>query len=154
MYKLPLLFATGTVVLLAASAPGAGAPRSETFGLRASLDARQEVPGQTVRVAGATGSFVGTVIVTGSGRRISWKLTFSHLSGAATRAQIHYGKRGKAGQIAVGLCAPCKSGTRGTVTVTPKLVREVEQGAAYVNIHTKKNPDGEIRGQIKAVKGY
>ncbi|WP_227378471.1 CHRD domain-containing protein [Haladaptatus halobius] len=31
------------------------------------------------------------------------------------------------------------------------LVRELAQGDAYVNVHTRQNPDGEIRGQIHPV---
>jgi hypothetical protein len=32
------------------------------------------------------------------------------------------------------------------------LVKAVETGKAYVNVHTEKNPNGEIRGQISTVK--
>lgn len=31
----------------------------------------------------------------------------------------------------------------------PDLVREIEMGNAYVNVHTLQNPGGEIRGQIR-----
>lgn len=30
------------------------------------------------------------------------------------------------------------------------LISALEGGAAYVNVHTTKNPGGEIRGQISA----
>jgi len=29
------------------------------------------------------------------------------------------------------------------------LIEQIEAGNAYLNIHTSKHPDGEIRGQIK-----
>jgi hypothetical protein len=154
MYKLPLLLATGAVIVFIVATARAGAPRSETFGLRAALNARQEVPRQAMKVAAANGSFVGTLTQTGSRRTITWKLVFSHLSGAARQAHIHYGKAGKAGPIAVTLCGPCKSGMHAMVRVPAKLVRAIEAGRTYVNVHTKNNPNGEIRGQIKAVKGY
>ena len=32
------------------------------------------------------------------------------------------------------------------------IIRALERGEAYVNVHTEKNPNGEIRGQISAVK--
>ena len=52
----------------------------------------------------------------------------------------------------VALCGPCKSGKRGTATITHAQLRTIEAGRAYVNVHTKKNAAGEIRGQIKATR--
>lgn len=31
----------------------------------------------------------------------------------------------------------------------PDLVREIEMGNVYVNVHTEQNPSGEIRGQLR-----
>ena len=60
------------------------------------------------------------------------------------------GKPGVAGNVLVPLCAPCKSGVHGTKTVSGTIAKEIEAGKTYVNVHTAKNPAGEIRGQIKA----
>jgi hypothetical protein len=38
----------------------------------------------------------------------------------------------------------------GTMQITKAIVNAMEKGDAYVNVHTKKNLPGEIRGQIKA----
>jgi len=130
-----------------------GASRSETFGLKAALDARQEVPRQAVKVPAARGTFSGTLTARGSTAKIAWRLIFTHLSGRALQAHIHRGKLGKAGPISVTLCAPCRSGLRGTVKVTPRVVRAIKSGAAYLNVHTRKNPNGEIRGQIRLIQG-
>ena len=140
------------VVALAAlglAASGIGlAARSETSKLSATLNAKSEVPKQAVATPAAVGKFVGTLTESGSSKTIKWTLTFSKLSGPAGAAHIHLGKAGKAGAVIVPLCGPCKSGAHGTVKVTEKIVKAIESGAAYVNIHTTKNPAGEIRGQI------
>jgi hypothetical protein len=41
---------------------------------------------------------------------------------------------------------------KGTDTLTAAQWKAVKSGGAYVNLHTAKNPGGEIRGQIKSSK--
>ena len=43
---------------------------------------------------------------------------------------------------------PCHSGVTGTATVTAAEKSAMLSRKTYVNIHTAKNPNGEIRGQI------
>jgi CHRD domain len=38
------------------------------------------------------------------------------------------------------------------VTINETVIDALEKGKAYVNVHTKKNLPGEVRGQVK-VKG-
>ena len=52
----------------------------------------------------------------------------------------------------VPLCGPCTSGMSGSAQVSKSVIKTLESGKAYVNVHTAKNPAGEIRGQVK-VKG-
>lgn len=51
----------------------------------------------------------------------------------------------------VPLCSPCKTGARGTANVSAAALSVLEAGRAYVNIHTRKNAAGEVRGQIAAL---
>jgi hypothetical protein len=99
--------------------------------------------------AAAGGAFVATVRENGSVRTVTWKLTYAHLSGAGFAAHIHRGASGKAGPVIVSLCGPCRSGQTGTAHVTDAVAKAIEHGATYVNVHTKKNPGGEIRGQLR-----
>jgi hypothetical protein len=124
----------------------AGAAPTASSKVSAALTAKAEVPAQTVKNAKGTGSFSGTL----SGSKLTWKLTWAHLSGAAIAAHIHMAKAGKAGNVVVPLCAgaTCKSGIHGTVTLKAAVLKAVKDGGAYVNVHTAKNPNGEIRGQI------
>ena len=130
---------------------GAGqsvAGATTTLSLTARLDAKQEVPKPRAGAGAARGTFAGGLVRSGTGGRLSWRLTFQGLSGRAAASHIHVGKRGKAGAVAVALCGPCRSGTRGTARVNARTITALLAGGAYVNVHTARNPAGEIRGQI------
>lgn len=116
-----------------------------------SLRASQERPKPKGNVRRARGTFTATVTRSGTSGVIRWRLTFSRLTGRAVAAHIHSGPRGKAGPVIVPLCAPCRSGARGQATVNAAVLSLLETGRAYVNVHTRRNAAGEIRGQIAAV---
>jgi CHRD domain len=120
-------------------------------GIKATLRAAQERPKPKGKLAKARGTFTAAVTRTGTTGVITWRLTFSKLSGRAIAAHIHSGARGKAGPVIVPLCAPCRSGVRGRATVDASVLDKLGSGATYVNVHTRRNPAGEIRGQIAAV---
>jgi CHRD domain len=119
--------------------------------VRTTLTARQEVPRPKGKVNRARGTFTATVTKTGTSGSIAWRLTFSRLTGRAVAAHIHSGVRGRSGPVIVPLCTPCRSGARGTADVSAAVVNALEAGRAYVNVHTRRNPAGEIRGQLPAV---
>jgi CHRD domain len=115
------------------------------------LRARQEVPRPKGKVRRARGVFTVTAAKVGSQATLVWRLTFSKLTGRALAAHIHLGRRGVAGPVAVPLCGPCKSGARGKATVRGAVLAALESGRAYVNVHTRRNKAGEIRGQLPAL---
>jgi CHRD domain-containing protein len=119
--------------------------------VKTTMRAKQEVPRPKGKVKRAVGTFTATVTRSGTSAVIAWRLTFRRLTGRAVAAHIHSGARGKPGAVIVPLCAPCRSGMRGTATVDASVVSALESGRTYVNVHTKKNPAGEIRGQIAPV---
>jgi Cu/Zn superoxide dismutase len=122
----------------------AGAASTAGTKVSAKLTTKAEVPAP--KGGKGTGSFTGTL----TGSKLVWKLTWTTLSGPANAAHIHLGKVGKPGNVVVPLCAgtKCKSGIHGTVTLTAAVLKALKAGGTYVNIHTAKNPAGEIRGQI------
>jgi uncharacterized protein GlcG (DUF336 family) len=83
-----------------------------------------------------------------SGQFMETKLTFRNLSGPASAAHIHMGAKGVNGAILVPLCPPCTSPVSGTSTLTTAEIADMKARKLYVNVHTSKNPNGEIRGQI------
>jgi CHRD domain len=122
-----------------------------TASIATALSSRQEVPRPKGSVRRATGSFTATVAKLGTSGTIAWRLRFSRLTGRADAAHIHVARAGRAGPVAVALCGPCRNGQRGTANLTAANLAALAAGRAYVNVHTAKNPAGEIRGQIRAV---
>jgi len=142
------------VIALALAGMAFAASKGDTYGVSARLKASSEVPKPSGVPASATGKFTGTYVELANDKaRLTWKLTFSHLSGPGIAAHIHLGKPGKAGPVTLALCGPCHSGQKGKGMLTHAQVAKIEAGAAYVNVHTQKNPGGEIRGQVKVTEG-
>ena len=136
----------------AANAPGEiRGQLGVTASVTTTLNARQEVPKPKGNANRARGTFTATVTKTGTTGSVAWRLTFSKLTGRASAAHIHIGAAGRSGPVAVPLCGPCRSGVRKTATLQASVLAALEAGRAYVNIHTARNPAGEIRGQIRAV---
>jgi hypothetical protein len=117
----------------------------------------------------ATGTFQGTIA--SNMKTISYTLTFSKLSTKATAAHIHAGAKGVAGPVVVWFCGgggraacPANGGTvRGSINPANvlaggdvkkgdlgSLIKAIEAGNTYVNVHSTKYPGGEIRGQIES----
>jgi hypothetical protein len=148
MLKALVLFAGAA---LAVAGLALAAPQRDTFALTANLRARSEVPKPSAVPSGAVGLFTGRAVELESDRaRLTWRLTFRKLSGRAIAAHVHAGRPGKAGNVLVPLCGPCRSGQRGTATITHAQLRAIRRGATYVNVHTVRNAAGEVRGQLKA----
>jgi hypothetical protein len=148
---MPKALAAAIGAALAAVGFASAAPQKDTYNLNANLKPRFEVPKPKGVPAGATGLFTGKVVELENDRaRLTWRLTFSKLSGRADAAHIHRGRVGTAGAVLVALCGPCRNGQRGTATISHAQLRTIRTGRTYVNLHTKKNAAGEIRGQVRA----
>jgi CHRD domain len=122
-----------------------------THSRRVVLTTTREIPKPKGNVRRARGVF--RVVVTKSGTRteLDWTLTFQRLTGRAIGAHIHRGGPGTTGRVVVALCGPCRTGVTRTVRLRPALVEDLEDGLLYVNVHTRRNPRGEIRGNISPV---
>jgi hypothetical protein len=140
--KFIALFGAGAVCALALTALSLASASKTVW--TAALSSGQEVPKQVVKDTAAHGLFKGTL----SGSNLKWKLTFAKLTGPANAAHIHMAAKGKPGDVVVSLCGPCTSGMTGTSTISAALVKAFKKHLLYVNVHTAKNPNGEIRGQL------
>jgi hypothetical protein len=148
--KLVSILTAGAVAALVFASFSSARPAAAHFRFSATLTAGQEIPKQVVKNQAGHGTFTGTLV----GTKLRWKLTFAKLTGPAVAAHIHLGAMGKSGNVLVPLCAAdCKSGLTGTATISASLLKKIQKHLTYVNVHTAKNPNGEIRGQLVAKAG-
>jgi len=123
------------------------APIVRTARFNAVLRPDQEVNRPHRASSLAAGHFTARV----SGKTLSWTLTFSHLSGRPNVATLNKGARSVTGAAFKSLCRSCRSPAHGTLILTASQLDALLNGKAYVNIHTTRNVQGEIRGQINRV---
>ena len=90
-------------------------------------------------------------------RVVTWNITYSGLSGAATMAHFHGpAASGKNASVIIWLTkkgGPVTSPITGQATLTPQQAAQFAVGDWYINVHTKDHPGGEIRGQVTPPKG-
>jgi hypothetical protein len=137
------LMSCSTFSALAVVALLASPARAETVALKATLNAASEVPPNDSK---ATGTLTAT-FDTGS-KLLSWKGSYSGLTGNATAAHFHGpAEPGKNAGVAVPIPNPSAS-FEGSATLTDAQAADLLAGRYYVNVHTDANKPGEIRGQV------
>ena len=152
MKKLVSILTAAAVGALVFAAFSSARPAAAHFRLTTALNSGQEIPKQVVKNQAGHGTFTGTLV----GTKLTWKLTWAKLTGPAAAAHIHTGAMGKSGNVIVPLCTPCGNATgskSGTATISASLLKTIQKHGTYVNVHTAKNPNGEIRGQLVAKAG-
>ncbi|VIO77578.1 CHRD domain-containing protein [Bradyrhizobium ivorense] len=111
---------------------------------KVALDGKSEVPPNS---SAATGT--ADIDYDAASKKLSWKVTYSGLSGPATAAHFHGpAESGKNAGVAVAIPNATSSPVEGSATLTDAQAADLLAGKYYVNIHTAANPGGEIRGQV------
>jgi CHRD domain len=126
----------------------------------AKLTGKEEVPPKDTKASG-TSEFN----LSSDGNKMTYVVNVKDID-KVTQAHIHSGKKGENGPVVVWLFNTTKptgpmSGmlSQGNFTSTDlvgplkgkqmsDLVKLINDGQAYVNVHTEANPMGEIRGQL------
>jgi len=112
--------------------------------LKATLDGKTEVPANT-----SAGTGTADIDYDADSKKLTWKVTYSGLSGPATAAHFHGpAEAGKNAGVAVAIPNATTSPVEGSATLTDAQAADLLAGKYYVNIHTQANPGGEIRGQV------
>jgi CHRD domain len=127
---------------LGAAVTLAGAAFAEK--LKATLNGKSEVPATT-----SAGTGTVDIDYDAATKKMSWKLTYSGLSGPATAAHFHGpAQPDKNAGVALAIPNATSSPVEGSATLTEAQASDLLAGSYYVNIHTAANPGGEIRGQV------
>src|ERR1700742_653661 len=133
------MFAT---LALATTVVFAGPAFAEKF--KATLDGKSENPPTT-----SSGTGTADIDYDAASKKLSWKLSYSGLSGPATAAHFHGpAEAGKDAGVAVAIPNATSSPVEGSATLTDAQAADLAAGKYYVNVHTAANPGGEIRGQV------
>jgi hypothetical protein len=113
--------------------------------MKVTLDGKAEVPPNT-----SAGKGTADLDYDSASKKLSWKLTYSGLSGPATAAHFHGpAEAGKNAGVAVPIPNAASSPVEGSATLTDAQAADLMAGKYYINVHTAANPAGEIRGQVK-----
>jgi CHRD domain len=162
--------AVGAAALAVVAYALAGASGPGFNHLSATLSGYQEVPSIST-----TGTADFTADVSQDGQSVSWQMTYSGIEGNVLQSHIHFGQKGVNGGISVFLCTNLGNGPAGTQSCPQQgtisgtfgpsnvigpatqgiaagqwdeLLRAIDAGKAYANIHSSTWTGGEIRAQL------
>ena len=115
-----------------------------TMTFKAALSGKSEVPANTTAGTGEVAATYDT-----DTKKLTWKGSYSGLTGAATAAHFHGpAGEGKNAGVLVPI-SPATSPLEGSATLSDAQAKALMDGDMYVNVHTAANKGGEIRGQLK-----
>jgi hypothetical protein len=115
---------------------------AETLSFKADLKGATEVPPAD---SPATGSAV--VVVDTATKKLSWTVSYSGLTGEATAAHFH--GPAVAGENAGPVVDISGAIESGSADLTDQQLADLQTGKWYLNVHSAKFPDGEIRGKVE-----
>jgi len=99
-------------------------------------------------VAGTAGGSA-TVTLDPATKEITYKVTYTGLSGAAAAAHIHCGAAAGANSGVAVAFPKADSPISGSATLTDAQMADLQAGKCYVNVHTAANKGGEVRAQLQ-----
>jgi len=116
---------------------------AEKIAMKLNLSGASEVPPNDSKATGTADVNYDT-----ASKMLTWKVTYSGLTGPATMAHFH--GPAEPGKNA-GIMIPFKdvaSGAQGSATLTDTQATDLMAGKMYINVHTAAHPGGEIRAQV------
>ncbi|MGH6612475.1 MAG: CHRD domain-containing protein [Burkholderiaceae bacterium] len=131
-------------VALAACSSMPGMSSSNMMSMKNAATGAQEVPPVTTSGSGTVDSSFDK-----ASNVLTWTVTYSGLSGPVTAGHIHGpAPAGANAGVMIPFTGDLSSPIKGKATLTSAQVADLTAGRLYVNLHTAKNPGGEIRAQL------
>jgi hypothetical protein len=91
----------------------------------------------------------GNFLYDDKSKKLTWTITYSGLSDKAKAAHLHGpAKEGENADTMITV-SPLQSPIKGAAILTEDQVKALTGGDMYIDVHSAKYPDGEIRGQLK-----
>ena len=138
-----ILRSTAAAIVFAGALAFASPSMAAMMTFKANLSGKSEVPPNTTAGTGEV-----TVTYDTDSKKLTWKGSYSGLTGPATAAHFHGpAPAGKNAGVMVPI-APNTSPLEGSATLTDAQAKALMDGDMYVNVHTAANKGGEIRGQL------
>ncbi|MGV3570278.1 MAG: CHRD domain-containing protein [Ramlibacter sp.] len=141
----PAAFAAGVLALALAGCAHREPAEPELF--EATLEASQ------VPAAGSGASGRAALRYTARGQLLRWEISHAGLSGPVAGGHVHGpAGPGQAGAIVFPLSGPLDTAPiRGQLRLSPEQYGQLRSGQWYVDLHTARFPQGELRGQLRPV---
>ncbi len=138
-----ILRSTAAAIVFAGALAFAAPSMAAMMTFKAALSGKSEVP---PNATGGSGEVTATY--DSDSKKLTWKGSYSGLTGPATAAHFHGpAPVGKNAGVMVPI-APAASPLEGSATLTDAQAKALMDGDMYVNVHTAANKAGEIRGQL------
>lgn len=117
--------------------------QAEMVNFTTELTGASEVPPSDTSAKGTA-----DVVVDTDSKKVTWTVKVEGLTGDATAAHIH--GPASATEKAPPVIDMSANIMQGSADITEAQWAELKAGKYYVNVHTAKFPDGEVRGQLSA----
>jgi hypothetical protein len=111
------------------------------------MDGSQETPSSVSTPAKGT----GWGILAPDGSSLTYRFSYAGLDSTFTASHFHVGAPGVGGPVVQEIPFDGNTATGTWTGIQDSTLARMLQGNAYANIHSRKHPGGEIRGQLYAV---
>jgi hypothetical protein len=117
---------------------------AETRAFTAELNGSSQVPPTDSKARGK-----GDFTYDDTSKKLTWTITYWGLSDKAKSAHLHGPASEGANADTMITVSPLQSPIKGAAILKDNQAEALTAGDMYIDVHSAKYPDGEIRGQLK-----
>ncbi|HVO73208.1 MAG TPA: CHRD domain-containing protein [Ignavibacteriaceae bacterium] len=100
-----------------------------------------------------TGNGTAWAVLSGDKSTLYYHVTYAQLDSPYTMSHFHYGKEGVGGPVVKPITFSGNTASGSWTGFPDSVLSNLVKEEIYVNVHSMKNPGGEIRGQLLSVGG-